>query len=156
MIGNDKALNIILGDDVATCKVTTQKSQEIDMFVSPLHMEVGVSDAKDTNDSRVIFETSSIIFNPRHFLLELIVHILYPFFNWYSPKAHQFGPVRELSFPALLFVHVSNILVYVMIIANYMSNYVNDYTWIAPYMLFVVHRIMVAVKYGSFSNSEYA
>ena len=107
-------------------------------------------------DERMIYETSCIVFSFRHFLWEFIVHLFYPFFCWYAPQAHLFGPLKELSTGPIIFVHFSNILVYVMIISSYMSKkYVNSYTWIAPYMFFVVHRLMVSVKYGCFSNSEY-
>ena len=106
-------------------------------------------------DERIIFETSAITFSFHQFLWEFIVHIFYPLFCWYAPEAHLFGPLAQLSTLAILISHVSNILVYVMILAAYMSTYVLFNTWIVPYMFFVVHRMMIAVKYGCFSSSEY-
>lgn len=52
-------------------------------------------------------------------------------------------------------VHGCNIVIFLMIYSAFASKHVDSTEWIIPYMFFVVHRLMVSMKYASLSESEY-
>ena len=100
-----------------------------------------------------VYESANVSFDSSQFLWELLVNALHPLFVWYAPVPHIFWPIK--SFNTFVFIHGTSILVLLTLVSTFTSSVLDKSDCIIPMMVFLMHRTMVAVKYGCYTRSEY-
>lgn len=88
------------------------------------------------------------------FLWELIVHLFWPFLNWYSPIAHTHNVFKDFNIVVLLGVILPGVNALACIVSYCLIP--NGHAGVlVPIMLHASHKVMVSLKYASMSPTEY-
>jgi hypothetical protein len=119
------------------------------------------TDEIEDEDHPMLFNSLNPHFTFEIFIEELLSHLFFPIFlpffiwkyGWTYPLAHGFLPtsvsavVTNWFFPTFLLT--------ILISAHYLPSRIGG-GYIVPTCIFLIHRFMIATKYSSLSQSEYA
>ena len=103
-----------------------------------------------------IYDSVDIQFVWSQFSTQFLVHILCPLFLWLSPNLEAQGfldPGAGLFFNYITHFMFATMVIIVIISPTYING--NGSSVYTPMVFYLTQRLMVALKYGSLSESEY-
>jgi hypothetical protein len=120
-----------------------------------------VENLEDESDERVLYHSLNPQLSIQLFFEQIISHLFFPlplpYFLWkYGqtfPMAHGFNSIS--FFPILSNWIFPSFFVLTIITSRYLPGQISD-GFIVPVCIFLIHRFMVATKYATLSESEYA
>ena len=110
----------------------------------------GISDqGKD-----LLFTSYSVHFDWAVFFEEFLINSLYPFTCWVNPYMHSWYDFS--SFMKVLLTHGTAIMLIMLIVGTYMAGNIDDGEYVLPLVMYLLHKIVVALKYASLFPEEYS
>ena len=109
----------------------------------------------------IFYDSLNVNFNAYVFLHQLFMHIFLPFSIFLSPNPEIQGFYTR--HPMFLFYHYLVPIVFIIMIVIYFievgrhhtDSYPLQYCWIFPTMAWLLHKILISLKYASMSDTEY-
>ena len=105
------------------------------------------------HENEIFFDTIGVQFNFGVFFTQLFGHLFFP------RLLNEHGQF-DWSFGSILMTFITPLLAYTMILSYFMipgsqENNVIQGAFILPLVYFLQHRVVIAIKYGSLSQTEY-
>ena len=115
--------------------------------------EISVKKKTDENTD-LLFTSYSVHFDWAVFFEEFLINSLYPFTCWVNPYMHSWYDFS--SFMKVLLTHGTAIMMIMLIVGTYMAGNIDDGEYVLPLVMYLLHKIVVALKYASLFPEEYS
>ena len=113
-----------------------------------------ISDTKKRDDGGGLLYTSySVYFSYEIFVREFLLNVLHPYFSFYiDPYMHSYYTSNPI---VVLYITGVPIFVSLLALSTQFSSDIENTEFVLPILMFILHKVAVALKYASLHPDEY-
>ena len=115
--------------------------------------EISVKKKTDENTD-LLFTSYSVHFDWAVFFEEFLINSLFPFTCWVNPYMHSWIDFSSLI--ASFYTQGMPAMMIMLIVGTYMAGNIDDGEYVLPLVMYLLHKIVVALKYASLFPEEYS